>query len=69
MQSDMMVNVSRVLRRFSLALQFQITLAMGFLFCLGVSYFYLFQADPRFPVEQPRILWVGFFLSLGCAAL
>ena len=47
----------RFLRRLSIALQFQSTLAIGFLFCLLVSYFYVFQADPRFPVEQPWYLW------------
>lgn len=59
----------RFLRRLSVALQFQSSLAVGFLFCLIVSYFYLFQADPRFPTEQPWLLWVGFFLSTGCAIL
>lgn len=57
----------RFFRRLSMALQFQVTLAIGFLFCLIVSYFYVFQADPRFPVEQPWVLWVGFLLSAGCA--
>jgi trk system potassium uptake protein len=60
---------AQLLRRISYALQFQSTLALGFLFCLVVSYFYVFQADPRFPTEQPWLLWVGFFLSAGCAAI
>ena len=45
------------------ALEIQFASMLGFGLTLLVSYFYLFQADPRFPQEEPWIIWVGFGLS------
>ena len=42
---------------------------LWFAFCLLVSYFYLIQNDPRFPVEQPSVIWTGLLLSLGVVCL
>lgn len=42
------------------------TLAIGFLFCLSVSAFYIYQNDPRFVAERPDVLGAGFALSFGC---
>lgn len=62
-----------MLRRFTpsflVALQAQLTLACGFLFCLAVSAFYLYQNDLRFVPEQPWVLATGFFLGFFCWAL
>lgn len=50
---------------FVVALQAQLTLAIGFFACLFVSGFYIYQNDPRFPIEQPSILGIGLGISLG----
>ncbi len=55
---------SRFIASCLVALQAQITLAIGFLFCLGVSAFFIYQNDPRFPTERPEVLAVGLGLSL-----
>ncbi len=53
------------IRLSALALQTQISLAIGFSFCLLTSYFFVFAADARYPVEQPWVIWTGFLLSLA----
>lgn len=58
--------LTRFLRLCALALQTQISLAIGLGFCVATSYFFVLANDPRYPVEQPWILWTGFLLSLGC---
>lgn len=53
----------------STALQVQLSLSLGFLFSLIISYFYFFINDARFPDERPEYLWTGLFLSLGSFAI
>lgn len=48
------------------ALQAQVVVALGFLFCLGVSAFYKYIDDPRFPTEKPEVLMVGFVSASAC---
>lgn len=57
---------SRFLASFLIALQAQVTLAVGFLFCLSVSAFYIYQNDLRFAAERPDVLGAGLALSAGC---
>lgn len=48
------------------SLQVQITLFVGFLFCLPVSYFYKFQDRPDLVPENPNLILIGLGLSLSC---
>ena len=61
--------LSRFISSCVVALQTQITLAVGFLFCLSVSAFYIYQADGRFVAERPDVLGVGLGLSILCWAV
>lgn len=47
----------------AIALHNQLSLALGFVVALLVSYIYIFINDHRFPVERPEVLWAGFGLS------
>lgn len=51
------------------ALQMQIALAAGFLFCLIVSLFYYVIQDPAYPTERPELLLTGLGLSLASFAI
>ncbi len=42
------------------------TLAVGFLFCLSISAFYIYQNDPRFVAERSEVLGAGLAMSFGC---
>lgn len=46
------------------ALQFQIAPALGFLFCLIVSTFYIYLNDSKYISERPEVIFFGFFVSL-----
>jgi trk system potassium uptake protein TrkH len=48
------------------ALQVQLSLALGFLLCLPVSYFYQAQNRSDLVVENPSLILIGLGLSLTC---
>lgn len=55
---------NRLIQILSVALQTQASLAICFLFCLLISYFYYFVNDIRYPKEKPELIWLGLGLSL-----
>jgi len=62
-------NKNSFLAVLAVSFQTQLSVALGMLFSLIVSYFYFFQQDSRFPTEKPEILWVGFGISFGLFCL
>lgn len=60
---------NRFLRLVGLALQTQISVAIGLAICLASSYFFLFVDDHRYPAERPDILWIGLACCAACCTI